>query len=126
MQLMKKIRESIKFQESQKNKSITGLITSGIFRFLGVVSFFVTCNNVELVYGISSNVNVFSTIGYTTNIIEACKIIDEFNKVLDKAIEEEKIQDEIDRLISELTQRLEQLPKFDLHSAISSISTIND
>ena len=51
----------------------------------------------------------------------ANKIIDGFNEVLDKAIEEEqKIQDEVDRLIKELTERLEQEPKFDLNASIST------
>lgn len=122
--LMAEIRQSIKNQESQKNKSIAGLIASGFLGVFGVAGSIITCNGVSLVYGISSVANLFSAISHTTNIVMANKIIDGFNEVLDRAIEEEqKIQDEIDRLIKELTERLEQEPKFDLNTSISSTST---
>ena len=52
------------------------------------------------------------------------KIIDQLNKVLDEAYkEEEKIQQEIDSLYNELTERIKQEPKFELDKTISSIST---
>ena len=122
--LMLEIRNSIKIQNSQKNKSIIGLVTSGVLGVFGVVGSIVTFNGVSLVYGISSCANVLSAIGHTTNIVMANKIINGFNEVLDRAIEEEKkIQDEIDLLINELTERIQQEPKFELNATISSIST---
>lgn len=125
-QLMAEIKQSIKKQESQKNESIFGLIASGALGVFGVAGSIITVNGVSLVYGISSIANLFSAIGHTTNIVMANKLIDGFNEVLDRAIEEEKkMQDEIDRLIKELTEKLEQEPKFDLAS-ISSISTTFD
>ena len=121
---MLEIRNSIKIQNSQKNKSIIGLVTSGVLGVFGVVGSIVTFNGVSLVYGISSCANVLSAIGHTTNIVMANKIINGFNEVLDRAIEEEKkIQDEIDLLINELTERIQQEPKFELNATISSIST---
>lgn len=126
-QLMAEIRQSIKNQESQKNKSIAGLIASGALGVFGVAGSIITANGVSLTYGISSVVNLLSAIGHTTNIVMANKLIDGFNEILDRAIEEEqKIQDEIDQLIKELTEKLEQEPKFDLNSSISSISTTFD
>lgn len=123
-QLMTDIRNSIKKQESQKNKSIVGLIASGLLGVFGVAGSIITFNGVSLVYGISSCVNLISAITHTTNIVMATKIIDGFKDVLEKAIEEEKkIQKEIDTLIKELYERLELEPKFELNSSISSIST---
>ena len=111
---MQDIRNSIKVQERQKNKSITGLVASAALGVFGVAGSIITCNVASLVYGISSFTNLCSAITHTSNIVMANKIIDGFNEVLDKAIEEEqKIQDEVDRLIKELTERLEQEPKFD-------------
>ena len=126
-QLMQDIRKSIKIQEGQKNKSIAGLITSAALGVFGVAGSIITCNGVSLVYGISSVANVFSAISHTTNIVMANKIIDGFNEILDEAIKEEQIiQDEIDKLIKELMERLQQEPKFDLNTSISSISTQYD
>lgn len=123
-QLMEDIRNSINKQNSQKNKAIFGLISSGVLGVFGVVGSIVTFNGVSLIYGISSCANVFSAIAHTSNIVMTNKIIDRYNEVLTQAIEEEKkMQGEIDFLIKELYDRLNQEPKFDLNASISSLST---
>ena len=54
------------------------------------------------------------------------KKIEGYIDVLHKEIEEEKqIQLEIDKLIDELTLRIDQEPKFDLSESLSSVSKNN-
>ena len=122
--LINDIRKSIQFQESQKNKSIAGLAGSIGLGIFGIVGGIVTANGTSVIYGVSTVANTVSAIAHTSNIVMSSKLIKEFNDVLNKAYEEEqKIQNEIDSLINELTNRLEQQPKFDLNASISSIST---
>ena len=122
--LINDIRKSIQFQESQKNKAIAGIVGSIGLGIFGVVGGIVTANGTSVIYGVSSVANAASAIAHTTNLVMSSKLIKEFNDVLAKAYEEEeKIQKEIDNLINELTNRLEQQPKFDLNASISSIST---
>ena len=79
-----------------------------------------------MVYGISTLANVISAIGHASNLCMSIKIIEGFNNVLNKAMEEEKkIQEEIDKLINDLTLRIEQEPKFDLSESLASVSTIS-
>ena len=57
-------------------------------------------------------------------IIMSKSIVKDLNKILDEAIDlNEKVQDEIARLIKELNKRMEVQPKFDLNESFSSIST---
>ena len=52
------------------------------------------------------------------------KIINQLNQILDEDYkEEEKIQQEIDKLYEDLTERIKQEPKFQLDKTFSSIST---
>ena len=125
-ELMEEIIENIRIQDSQKNKSIIGIVTSGVLGAFGIVGSVITYNGVSLVYGISTLANVISAIGHASNLCMSIKIIEGFNNVLNKAMEEEKkIQEEIDKLINDLTLRIEQEPKFDLSESLASVSTIS-
>lgn len=123
-ELIGEILESIKEQDSRKNKSISGLVYSGALGLFGIAGAILTTNGTSLVYGISSLANLLSGIGHSLNISMSIEMIEKYRKVLNEAREQEKrIQDEIDKLINELTKRIEQEPKFDLSQSFSSIST---
>ena len=126
--LIRDIRKSIQFQETQKKKSIAGLACSIGLGAFGIIGGIVTANGASIAYGISTAANVVSGICHTSNIVMSSKIIDQLSQILEEAYkEEEKIQQEIDKLIEELTERIKQEPKFELDKTISSISTeIND
>ena len=122
--LINDIRKSIEFQESQRKKSIAGLALSVGLGAFGIIGGIISCNAVSVVYGISSVANIASGAVHTANIVLSSKIIVQLNQVLDEAYkEEEKIQQEIDRLYEELTERIKQEPKFELDKTMSSIST---
>ena len=123
-ELINDIRKSIAVQEKQKKKSIAGLAASIGLGAFGIIGGIISCNAVSVVYGISSVANVASGVAHTANIVMSSKIIDQLNQVLDEAYkEEEKIQQEIDRLYEDLTERIKQEPKFALDKTMSSIST---
>lgn len=123
-ELINDIRKSIAVQEKQKKKSIAGLAASIGLGAFGIIGGIISCNAVSVVYGISSVANVASGVAHTANIVMSSKIIDQLNQVLDEAYkEEEKIQQEIDRLYEDLTERIKQEPKFELDKTMSSIST---
>ena len=122
--LINDIRKSIAFQESQRKKSIAGLVASIGLGAFGIIGGIISCNAVSVVYGISTAANVASGAAHTANIVMSSKIIDKLNEIMTEAQnEEEKIQKEIDKLYDELTQRIKQEPKFELDKTISSIST---
>ena len=125
------IQNRIKFQQSQKNKSIAGLITSIGLGVFGVVGGVLTCSGVSFTYGVSSIVNVISGVCHASDIAMSSSLIDQFNQVLDEAYkEEELIQKEIDELHDDLLERIKekikekikQEPKFG-NDSTSSIST---
>ena len=123
-ELIRDIRKSIAYQESQKKKAVAGLAVSIGLGAFGIIGGIISCNGVSVAYGISTVANITSGVCHTTNIVLSSKIIDQLNQVLDEAYkEEEKIQQEIDRLYNELTERIKQEPKFELDKTISSIST---
>jgi len=123
-ELIRDIRKSIEIQESQKKKSIAGLAASIGLGAFGIIGGIVSCNGVAAVYGISTIANIASGAAHTANIVMSSKIIGQLNQILDEAYkEEEKIQQEIDKLYEELTQRIKQEPKFELDKTFSSIST---
>ena len=118
------IRKSIEIQESQKKKAIAGLATSIGLGAFGIIGGIVSCNGVSVVYGISTIANIASGTAHTANIVMSSKIINQLNQILDEAYkEEEKIQQEIDKLYEDLTERIKQEPKFQLDKTFSSIST---
>ena len=118
--------ESIKQQDSRKNKSIAGLVYSGVLGIFGIAGAILTNNETSLLYGISSLANLFSTIAHSTNIVWSIEMIERYYKLLKEAREQQKnIQEEIDNLIDELTSKIEEEPKFDLSESFSSISTID-
>jgi predicted transcriptional regulator len=129
--LITDILKSISEQDSRKNSSTLGLGISGVLGAVGIAGAILTSNGFALTYGISSIANLFSAIGHSTNIIWSIKIIEGYRKVLEEAREEkkkmkdeiDKIQVEIDKLINEMTTRIEEQPKFELSSSLSSIST---
>lgn len=122
--LINDIRKSIAFQESQKKKSIGGLAASIGLGAFGIIGGIISCNAVSVVYGISTAMNIASGAAHTANIVMSSKILSQLNQVLDEAYkEEEKIQQEIDSLYEELTERIKQEPKFELDKTMSSIST---
>lgn len=124
--LIKDIKKSMNFQESQKKKSLIGLGLSGILGVTGAIGGIVTFNGTSIVYGISSVANIFSAIAHTSNLVMANKIIDQLQNTMDKALEEEKkIEMQIDKLINELIQKIQQDsdPKFGLNTSFSSNSS---
>ena len=122
--LINDIRKSIAIQESQKKKSIGGLAASIGLGAFGIIGGIISCNGVSVMYGISTAMNIASGAAHTANIVMSSKILDQLNQVLDEAYkEEEKIQQEIDSLYEELTERIKQEPKFELDKTMSSIST---
>ena len=124
--LISEILESIKQQDSRKNKSIAGLVYSGVLGIFGIAGAILTKNGTSLAYGISSLANLFSTIAHSTNIVWSIEMIERYYKLLKEAREQQKnIQEEIDNLIDELTSKIEEEPKFDLSESFSSISTID-
>ena len=122
--LIIEIRQSIEHQESQRKKSIAGLVVSIGLGAAGVIGGIISCNAVSIVYGASTVANVASGAIHTADIVMSSKIIGQLKDILDEAYkEEEKIQQEIDKLYEELTERIKQEPKFQLDKTISSIST---
>ena len=122
--LIIEIRQSIEHQESQRKKSIAGLAVSIGLGAAGVIGGIISCNAVSIVYGASTVANVASGAIHTADIVMSSKIIGQLKDILDEAYkEEEKIQQEIDKLYEELTERIKQEPKFQLDKTISSIST---
>ena len=129
--LISDILKSISEQDSSKNRSAFGLGLSGFLGVVGIAGALLTTNTTALTYGISSIANLFSAIGHSTNIVLSIKIIEGYRKVLREAREEKekikeemnKIQVEIDRLIKEMANEIEEQPKFELSSSLSSIST---
>ena len=122
--LINDIRKSIAIQENQRKKSIGGLAASIGLGAFGIIGGIISCNGVSVMYGISTAMNIASGAAHTANIVMSSKILDQLNQVLDEAYkEEEKIQQEIDSLFEELTERIKQEPKFELDKTMSSIST---
>ena len=122
--LIVEIRKSIEYQETQRKKSIAGLAVSIGLGAAGVIGGIISCNAVSVVYGVSTVFNVSSAALHTADIVMSSKIIGQLKDVLDEAYkEEEKIQEEIDKLYEELMERIKQEPKFQLDKTISSIST---
>ena len=94
--LISEILESIKQQDSRKNKSIAGLVYSGVLGIFGIAGAIITNNGTSLVYGISSLANLFSTIAHSTNIVWSIEMIERYYKLLKEAREQQKnIQEEI-------------------------------
>ena len=90
----------------------------------GVIGGIISCNIVSVVYGISTVTKITSAAIHKADIVISSKIIGQLKDVLDEAYkEEEKIQQEVDKLYEEFTERIKHEPKFQLDKTISSIST---
>ena len=122
--LMEEIMKSIKFQEAQQTKAKASLATSVVLGAFGAVGGIVTCNGTAVMYGISTVANVLSATLNGANIIISKDIVKKLNDILEQAINLNKeINDEIDKLMKSLNERMQEQPKFDLNESISSIST---
>ena len=133
--LIKEIIKRIEFQDSQKDKSVKGIISSiglGIFGLAGGIVTSGLTNIVPVIaYGVSSLANIISLAIHAQNLSESSKYLKQYNALLKKSMEERsKMEKYYDELVEKLIEmvgkekdKLEECPKFDLYSSISSIST---
>ena len=102
--LIKEINEKIKNANDHKNKSILGLIGSGI---LGIVG------KAGGMYGISGILNTFAAVGHKSTINESQELVMYLMNILEEAINQEnKIYHVMDDLIMKTSKMNEQFPNF--------------
>ena len=102
--LIKEINEKIKNANDHKNKSILGLIGSGI---LGIVG------KAGGMYGISGILNTFAAVGHKSTINESQELVKYLMNILEEAINQEnKIYHVMDDLIMKTSKMNEQFPNF--------------
>ena len=102
--LIKEINEKIKNANDHKNKSILGLIGSGI---LGIVG------KAGGMYGISGILNTFAAVGHKSTINESQELVMYLMNILEEAINQEnKIYHIMDDLIMKTSKMNEQFPNF--------------
>jgi len=129
--LIQEIIKGIEIQNSQKDKSVYGIFSSlGLFVF-GAVGGVVTGGGTAIVYGVSSLANVISLAIHSKNYTESSNYLKQYHELLKRAMDEKsKMEKQYDELVSKLMEmvdkekeKLEEEPKFDLYSSMSSIST---
>ena len=129
--LIQEIIKRIEIQNSQKDKSVKGIFSSlGLFVF-GTVGGIVTGGGTAIVYGVSSLANIISLAVNSKNYIESSNYLKQYHKLLKRAMDEKsKMEKQYDELVAKLMEmvdkekeKLEEEPKFDLYSSMSSIST---
>lgn len=98
-----KIHNKIKEQDKGKNNAFGRLITSGLLVASSSIGAIATSGPTAIFYGVSSLANVFSAVVNAKEIALKIEIIEELNKVIEDALEEnKKINDEIANLCNEL------------------------
>lgn len=101
--LIMKIHNKIKEQDKGKNNAFGRLITSGLLVASSSIGAIATSGPTAIFYGVSSLANVFSAVVNAKEIALKIEIIEELNKVIEDALEEnKKINDEIANLCNEL------------------------
>jgi archaellum component FlaC len=111
--LIKKIEESIKETKKYKEKSILGLIGSGILGITGITGGILVRNGNSIVYGISAVSNLFSAICHSSSFFKSAKIIEELGKVVNDAFEQKKkIKEEMDNILNLLNSLKGNYPKY--------------
>jgi tetratricopeptide (TPR) repeat protein len=129
--LIEDILKRLEFQNSQKDKSVKGIFASIGLGIFGVAGACLTGGGTAIVYGVSTLSNILSLAIHAKNISESTKYINQYHALLKKAMNEQKrmqkqYEDLVERLmnmINEEKDKLEEEPKFNLYSSMSSIST---
>ena len=98
-----KVHNTIKEQDKGKNSAFGRLVTSGLLFVSSSIAAITTKGPTALFYGASSLANIFSAIVNAKEIKLKIKIIEDLNKVIEDALEENnKINNEIANLYNEL------------------------
>lgn len=129
--LIQEIIKRIEIQNSQKDKSVKGIFSSLGLLVFGVVGGVVTGGGTAIIYGVSSLANVISLAVNSKNYTESSNYLKQYHELLKKAMDEKsKMEKQYDELVAKLMEmvdkekeKLEDEPKFDLYSSMSSIST---
>ena len=129
--LIQEIIKRIEIQNSQKDKSVKGIFSSLGLLVFGAVGGIVTGGGTAIVYGVSSLANVISLAVNSKNYTESSNYLKQYHELLKRAMDEKsKMEKQYDELVAKLMEmvdkekeKLEEEPKFDLYSSMSSIST---